>query len=1196
MKLRRCFEVLFISLIIAAPSSHAQVPISNFLHVGSVCQQQNIELTNNSTNGTSFDWDFCEGDLLESPSASNVLTLSAANSPRYLDVVLENSVWYGFVTSRNNHSLLRLTFGTSLDNTPSVENLGNVGGLLNSPEPIKVLEDNGIWYAMIHNGGNNSIIRVSFGNSLANTPIATMAMESIGGSNSRMEFIQTSSGFYALLSYWNSNTIDIIDFDNTLNNNPTSSDILTTSSVSGATNIIDISLIESEGDWYGVLVAYGSKTIHTLDFGPEVYSDPAVANVTSTHIYGYNPYGIDLEIDNGKFIGYMTSINGELVQLNFGESITDGIDSSQDLGNLGGSIQNTWNIALRKENSNWFGFSVDGSKKHLYKIEFPNICNTDVETSNELEPNQLYSASGTYNIGLKVSNDNFQTSRSVSSISVSSSIAPPISFTDNTNECLGQANTFTPSDIGLASYEWSFDGGVTSGLSSTADTTHTFSQVGDSLVFLTVSDGTCSNFVKDTVSIYPAPSTPTFSTPGAPYCTGADLEFENLFDESNYSGATLTYDWDYNGEGNTNERDGSFTFNSDGTKTITLTASIPGCSTPSAGTDINVIAGPDVAFSFEDLCLGDETQFTNSSTGSGITGQSWDFGDGSGASSASSPSYTYGAHGNYNVSLTVNNNQGCSNQLVLPVTIEDKPNAGFSHGPACEGVGITFQDESSVEGLANISAYDWDFEGLGSSTDQNPNYTFENQGSYDVELIVETTAGCRDTLISVVNVLLAPTANFEVDLGCINTETVFLDKSEDDFSNPITQWVWTIDGSLASYSSSFGEVYNDPGDHTVSLLVRSANSCQAIHNDNFTISELPVVDFTVEKACNNESTIFEDATHSTSTNIESFSWQFGNEESSTTNPATHNFSVAGSYTVGLSIVDETGCEGSVQKTVTIHPSPNVQIGASTDIGPAPLTIDFTDESQDTVSSMWLFGDEENSTSTENNPQFTYNSEGDYSTQLVATNDHGCSDTTSMSITVADPILDLELIQISTEDSENQTNISLTVKNSGNVILNGFDIRIDLDNNSSIFESYSGTLLRGETITYPLNFTFSSIGNNIGYACITLIDRVDDIGDIDIVNNEGCVDFNQQLIVEDSYPNPASNTDSKIRVNMILPSDAPVQVFLLDATGAVLYQEVYMDAHTGLNSFFIDIHSFEQGMYFIKTVYGQNESTQRFVKM
>ncbi|MEP3388408.1 MAG: PKD domain-containing protein [Reichenbachiella sp.] len=1193
MKLRRCFGVLFISLIIAAPKSNAQDPTSSFLHVSPVCQQQNIELTNNSTNGTNFDWDFCEGDLLEPPSASNVLTLSATNSPRYLDVVLENSVWYGFVTSRNNHSLLRLTFGTSLDNTPSVENLGNVGGLLNSPEPIKVLEDNGSWYAMIHNGGNNSIIRVSFGNSLANTPTATMAMESIGESNSRMEFIQTSSGYYALLSYWNSNTLDIIDFNNTLNNNPTSGDILITSSISGATNIIDISLIESEGNWYGILVAYGSKTIHTLDFGPEVYSDPAAANVTSTHIYGYNPYGIDLEIDNGKFIGYMTSINGELVQLNFGESITDGIDFSQDLGNMGGIIQNTWNIALRKENSNWFGFSVDGSKKHLYKIEFPNICNTDIETSNELEPNLLYSASGTYNIGLRVSNDNFQTSRSVSSITVTSNTAPSISFSGNGNECLGQENTFTPSNLSLDSYSWDY---TNNGLEDDDATigSLTFGSTGDHIVSLTVNDGTCSNFIKDTISIYPEPVTPTFSTPGAPYCTGADLAFENLFDKSNYSGATLTYDWDYNSEGNSNERDGTFAFDSEGTKTITLTASIPGCSALSAGTDINVIAGPDVDFIFEELCLGDDTQFTNGTTGTGITGQTWNFGDGIGTSSASSPTYSYAAHGNYEVSLTVNNNQGCSNELTLPITIDDKPVASFNHGPACEGVDISFLDESSVDGLANITSYEWDFEGLGTSTNQNPNFTFNSQGSYDVELVVETTAGCRDTVTSTVNVLLAPAANFEVDLGCINTETIFLDKSEGDFSNPITQWIWTIDGSLASYSSSFGEVYNDAGDHTISLLVRSANSCQSVHNDNFTINELPVVDFTLEKACDNESTVFQDATNSAA--IESYSWQFGNQGSSTSNPATHQFSSAGSYTVGLNIVDETGCEGSIQKSVTIHPSPTAIINASSDIGPAPLMIDFTDESQSTQSSFWLFGDEDESTSSENNPQFTYNDEGDYTAQLISTNDLGCSDTTSLAVTVADPILDLELVQISTEESEEKTSVSLTVRNSGNVILHGFDIRIDLDNNSSIFESYAGTITRGKSITYPLNFTFSSVGNNIGYTCITLLDRVEEFEDINIVNNESCINFNQQLIIENSYPNPVRSTDTKIRFNMILPADGPVQIFLLNATGAVLYQETYMEAKAGLNSFFLDIYSFEQGMYFIKTVYDQNESTQRFVKM
>ncbi|WP_456460883.1 PKD domain-containing protein [Reichenbachiella sp.] len=1163
---------------------HAQEPVIDLTISSPICINEPLSITNNTTDADRYAWDFCHGDLLEKPTSSLVGTL--AGTILDIEIVEDNGSWHGFATSYSN-TLYRLDFGNSLDNTPTVTNLGNIGGLFNFAYATRIIYEGGNWYGILANRNGHSLIRLSFGTDLTNVPTGETIILDVTLSRPRGLDIAVSGGsVFALVSSQDNLYVTLIDFGNSITNNGSGSTI-------NVSNIqVGIEFFLSDDNWYAYVV---SDVIEQIDFGNTISSTPLSVDEVTLDEAITNGTNIEVQRDGEDYYAVLATAAGSVFNVDMGSDLSLTTGTVTNLGSVG-NFTSVYGFGGAKFESQYNFFGINLSSDQLYKIVYHKDCGLETETSSDVEPTNRYDASGNYYIYLDAYNNLLPyPMSSIEEITVLTQTTPTIDFT-TTNQCITQTNTFIPfSDGTITNFQWEVDEIIEQN-GPTAEFTHTLGDLDEHQIKLTIDDGICTNTLLDSIKLYPEPVTPTFSTPGAPYCTGADLAFENLFDESNYNGATLTYDWNYNGEGNTNERDGTFAFDSEGTKTITLTATIPGCSTPSAGTDINVIAGPDVGFSFEDLCLEDETQFHNSTTGTGITGQTWNFGDGSGTSSASSPTYSYAAHGNYDVSLTVNNNQGCSNELTLPITIDDKPVASFNHGPACEGVDISFLDESSVDGLANITSHEWDFEGLGTSTNQNPNFTFDNQGSYDVELVVETTAGCRDTVTSTINVLLAPAANFEVDLGCINTETIFLDKSEGDFSNPITQWIWTIDGSLASYSSSFGEVYNDAGDHTISLLVRSANSCQSVHNDNFTINELPVVDFTVEKACDNESTVFQDATNSSSAAIESYSWQFDNQGSSTSNPATYQFTSAGSYTVGLNIVDETGCEGSIQKTVTIHPSPTAIINASSDIGPAPLMIDFTDESQSTQSSFWLFGDEDESTSSENNPQFTYTDEGDYTAQLISTNDLGCRDTTSLAITVADPILDLELVQISTEESEEKTSVSLTVRNSGNVILHGFDIRIDLDNNSSIFESYAGTITRGKSITYPLNFTFSSVGNNIGYTCITLLDRVEEFEDINIVNNESCIDFNQQLIIENSYPNPVRSTDTKIRFNMILPADGPVQIFLLNATGAVLYQETYMEAKAGLNSFFLDIYSFEQGMYFIKTVYDQNESTQRFVKM
>ncbi len=72
------------------------------------------------------------------------------------------------------------------------------------------------------------------------------------------------------------------------------------------------------------------------------------------------------------------------------------------------------------------------------------------------------------------------------------------------------------------------------------------------------------------------------------------------------------------------------------------------------------------------------------------------------------------------------------------------------------------------------------------------------------------------------------------------------------------------------------------------------------------------------------------------------------------------------------------------------------------------TITFTDASTpeantNIVSWLWSFGDEANTTSTEQSPTFTYTKEGVYNVTLTVTDNHNLKATLTQSITVLDPV-------------------------------------------------------------------------------------------------------------------------------------------------------------------------------------------------
>ncbi|MEW5994254.1 MAG: PKD domain-containing protein [Candidatus Zixiibacteriota bacterium] len=133
--------------------------------------------------------------------------------------------------------------------------------------------------------------------------------------------------------------------------------------------------------------------------------------------------------------------------------------------------------------------------------------------------------------------------------------------------------------------------------------------------------------------------------------------------------------------------------------------------------------------------------FSDLSTGSGIDGWSWDFGDG-GTSTAQNPSYTYNSAGTYTVSLTVSSSsQGCSDIQTKTgyITVQAVPVADFSGSPTTGAapLAVNFTDLSS----GNPTSWSWDFGDGGTSTAQNPLYTYTTAGTYTVSLAASNTCG-----------------------------------------------------------------------------------------------------------------------------------------------------------------------------------------------------------------------------------------------------------------------------------------------------------------------------------------------------------------------------------------------------------------------------------------------------------------------
>jgi PGF-pre-PGF domain-containing protein len=134
-----------------------------------------------------------------------------------------------------------------------------------------------------------------------------------------------------------------------------------------------------------------------------------------------------------------------------------------------------------------------------------------------------------------------------------------------------------------------------------------------------------------------------------------------------------------------------------------------------------------------------------------------------------------------------------------------------------------------------------------------------------------------------------------------------------------------------------------------------------------------------------------------STDATSWTWSFGDGSTSTEKNPKHTYSEAGNFNVVLTVNNEKGSNSKTQKVIVqSEPAPEkirpvANFNADTMSGPAPLSVQFTDISQNANEWNWDFGD--GATSTEQNPDYTYFSAGSYTVVLTVNNENGSSSKT-----------------------------------------------------------------------------------------------------------------------------------------------------------------------------------------------------------
>jgi PKD repeat protein len=375
---------------------------------------------------------------------------------------------------------------------------------------------------------------------------------------------------------------------------------------------------------------------------------------------------------------------------------------------------------------------------------------------------------------------------------------------------------------------------------------------------------------------------------------------------------------------------------------------------------------------FNITLIGNQILCTNKSVGTGLI--NWDFGDGS-FSSSQNPIHLYTNDGDFTVEFSIQNQCGIDFKSQL-ISIVTPPIASFKSDSTigCAPLNIKFINTSTN----NVKSFQWTFEGgtPATSNDENPVVTYLKAGVFGVTLeVTNSKFSASERKASLVIISEKPTVEFIYSLQ--NTSANFTNLS----SSNATAYRWDFSDGTFAVSKDIIKNFNKDGNYAVTLT--ATNSCGSVSlSKTIKIETKPSADFTTStiRGCVPLNVQFQSKA-SSSTKL--WQWRFPGAEVDTStvqNPIVR-YTKPGSYDVFLKVENSSGVDSIVKKQlIIVEDKPLVEFTVQADL----LKASFLNQTVNYTSLLWSF-DQNNQTSTVENPIFEYNKSGTYSVSLAATN-------------------------------------------------------------------------------------------------------------------------------------------------------------------------------------------------------------------
>jgi len=293
----------------------------------------------------------------------------------------------------------------------------------------------------------------------------------------------------------------------------------------------------------------------------------------------------------------------------------------------------------------------------------------------------------------------------------------------------------------------------------------------------------------------------------------------------------------------------------------------------------------------------------------------------------------------------------------------------------------------SLTSTGTGATWNWDFGDGNTSLQTNPSHTFNLNGTYWVQLEV-SDSNCFDSTSQQIVITSAIPCN-------LNTSFTYVDNGNGvyDFtatatggSGPYT-YLWDFIGGSNSAISNPTVAYSTSGVYNPCLTVTDANGCTSTFCDSIQVNSAPCNISAGFNYSDNGSGNYS-FTNTSSSNVNSHYWNFGDGTSSPQWDPNHAYTANGIYVIELVVVDSLGlCSDYFIQTIQVsgvtNPTTcNAAFVIYPDSSNNGSVIVFNTSTGNNLSYFWEFGD--GNISSQQFPNYNYTTSGPFELCLTVT--------------------------------------------------------------------------------------------------------------------------------------------------------------------------------------------------------------------